>query len=319
MTTLRMPFIAAAALLASATGAAAQAYPTQPVKIVVPFSAGSATDLLARIVADKLPERWNQQQVIVENRPGVAGTAGVATSAADGHTLMVTSNGHTITPLLNRNLPFDPVKSFAGITQLATVPLVLIVPTALPAKTLKEFVELAKSQPGKFNYSSAGPASTTFIAGTLFKLSAKIDVQHVPYRGAPEAVTAVVRGDAQMYFTPANVGVDLIQSGQVRALAVATPKRLPNLPDVPTFAEAGMPELTYDSWFGLMAPAGTPKPVIEKINRDVVAILQVPDTQARLEKTGVTPMSTTVEKFDAMIKADTATYAEKLKDAITPN
>src|SRR6266508_4590529 len=238
MKMLRTFGFAVTALLAGNSALYAQAaFPSQPVKIVVPFSPGSATDLLARIIADKLPERWNQQ-VIVENRPGISGTNSVANSPADGHTLMVTSNGHTIAQLLNKNLPFDPVKSFSGVTQLATVPLVLIIPASLPAKTLKEFIELAKSQPGKFNYSSAGPGSTTFIAGTLFKQAAKLDMQHVPYRGAPEAVTAVVRGDAQMYFTPSNVGVELVKAGQVRALAVATAKRLPNLPDVPTFAEA---------------------------------------------------------------------------------
>ena len=318
MNTLRLICVAVAALLATSSAGTAQTFPTQAVKIVVPFSAGSATDLLARIVADKLGEVW-KQQVIVENRPGIAGTASVANSPADGHTLMVTSNGHTVTPLMNKNLPFDPVKSFSGVTQLATVPLVLIVPPTLPAKNVKEFIELAKSQPGKFNYSSAGPGSTTFIAGTLFKQTANLDMQHVPYRGAPEAVTAVVRGDAQMYFTPSNVGAELVESGQVRALATATDKRLPNLPNVPTFAEAGVPEFTYDSWFGLMVPAGTPRPVIDKINKDVVQILQMPDTQARLEKTGVTAVSTTPEKFDETIKADTARYAEKLKDAITAN
>ena len=310
---------AVTALVAANSALQAQtAFPSQPVKIIVPFSPGSATDLLARIVADKLPERWNQQ-VIVENRPGLAGTSSVASSPADGHTLMVTSNGHTIAQLLNKNLPFDPVKSFSGVTQLASVPLVLIVPPALPVKTLKEFIELAKSQPGKFNYSSAGPSSTTGIAGTLFKQAAKLDMQHVPYRGAPEAVTAVVRGDAQMYFTPSNVGVELVQAGQVRALATVTAKRLPNLPDVPTFAEAGMPDFSYDSWFGLMVPAGTPRPVVEKINRDVVAILQMPDTQERLEKTGATAVYNSAEKFDEIIKADTARYTEALKDLITPN
>jgi tripartite-type tricarboxylate transporter receptor subunit TctC len=316
MTRFRTLCLGVAALFAASAHASAQNYPDQVVRIVVPFTAGSATDILARIVGEKLTERWGQQ-VVIDNRPGVAGTASVARSAPDGYTLMLTSNGHTVAALTNKNLPFDPIKDFSGITQVASVPLVLIVNPSLPAKSVKEFIDLAKTKPGTMNFASPGVTSTTFIAGALFKKNANIDIVHVPYKGAPESVTAVIRGDSHMYFTPSNVGAELMQAGQVRAIAVSTSKRLANLPDVPTVAEAGVPSFAYDSWFGLMMPANGPPAVVEKINRDVVQILQMPDVQDKLAKQGVVPMfNKTPAEFDAIIKQDTARYTEVLKDLI---
>ena len=316
MKRIRPLYLGFAALLAAGTYASAQDYPNQTVRIVVPFTPGSATDILARIVGDKLGERWGQQ-VIVDNRPGVAGTASVARSAPDGYTLMLTSNGHTVAGLTNKNLPFDPVKDFSGVTQVASVPLVLIVNPNLPAKSVKEFVDLAKAKPGTMNFASPGVTSTTFIAGALFKKNADIDIVHVPYKGAPESVTAVIRGDSHMYFTPSNVGADLIKGGQVRAIAVSTAKRLPTLPDVPTIVESGLPSFAYDSWFGLMIPANAPPAVVEKINRDTVAILQLPDVQEKLSRQGVVPVfNKTPAEFDAIIKQDAARFTEILKDAV---
>ena len=316
MTRFHTLCLGVAALFAASAHASAQNYPNQTVRIVVPFTAGSATDILARIVGEKLTERWGQQ-VVIDNRPGVAGTASAAKSAPDGYTLMLTSNGHTVAGLTNKNLPFDPVKDFSGITQVASVPLVLIVNPGLPAKNVKEFIDLAKAKPGTMNFASPGVTSTTFIAGALFKKNANIDIVHVPYKGAPESVTAVIRGDSHMYFTPSNVGAELIQAGQVRAIAVSTAKRLANLPDVPTVAEAGVPSFAYDSWFGLMMPANGPPAVVEKINRDVVQVLQMPDVRDKLAKQGVVPVfNKTPAEFDAIIKQDTARYTEVLKDLI---
>jgi tripartite-type tricarboxylate transporter receptor subunit TctC len=316
MTRLRTLCLGIAALLAASSCAFAQPYPNQAVRIVVPFTPGSAADILARIVGDKLAERWSQQ-VVIDNRPGVAGTASVARSAPDGYTLMLTSNGHTVAALTNKNLPFDPVKDFSGITQVASVPLVMIVNPNLPVKSVQEFIDLAKAKPGTMNFASPGVTSTTFIAGALFKKNANIDLVHVPYKGAPESVTAVIRGDSHMYFTPSNVGADLVQSGQVRAIAVSTAKRLPTLPDVPTIAEAGLPSFAYDSWFGLMMPANGPPAVVEKINRDTVQILQMPDVQEKLSRQGVLPVfNKTPAEFDAIIKQDTARFTEALKDAV---
>ncbi len=316
MKLLRVLGLGIAASLAGIGSVAAQNYPNQAVRIIVPFTPGSSADILARIIGEKLAERWSQQ-VVIENRPGVAGTASVAKSAPDGYTLMLTSNGHTVAALTNKNLPFDPVKDFSGITQVASVPLVLIVNPSLPAKTVKEFIDLAKAKPGTMNFASPGVTSTTFIAGALFKKSAGIDLVHVPYKGAPESVTAVIRGDSHMYFTPSNVGADLVQSGQVRAIAVSTAKRLPTLPNVPTVAESGLPSFAYDSWFGMMMPAGAPPAVLEKVNRDTVQVLQMPDVQDKLSKQGVLVVfNKTPAEFDAIIKSDTARFTEVLKDAI---
>ena len=187
------------AVLLAASRALAQtpenaSYPSQTVRLVVPFSAGSVTDLLARSIGDKLSERWGQQ-VIVENRPGIPGTASVAKAAADGHTFMLTSNGHTVAAVLNKNLPFDPIRDFCGVTQVASVPLVLIAPPELPVKTLKELVALAKDKPGTLNFASSGLASTAYISGELFKQTARINIVHVPYKGAPESLTGIMRSE----------------------------------------------------------------------------------------------------------------------------
>ena len=311
MLTFRWALLGAAALTLTSFGASAQApYPNQVVRIVVPFSAGSATDLLARAVGDKLSEKW-KQQVVIENRPGLAGTTSAAKSEADGYTLMLTSNGHTVTGALNKNLQFDPVKDFTGITQIATVPLVLIINPDIPAKSLKEFIDLAKSKPGVMNFASPGLGSTTFIAGALFRQMANLDLVHVPYKGAPESNMSVVRGDSHMYFTPASTALELMQSGKVRALAVATAERVPSMPDVPTMAESGLTNFSYDSWFGLLAPAGTPAAIIDKINKDTIEALKDPALQDRMAKQGgVLVIHSSPAKFNEIIKSDTARYGK---------
>lgn len=308
MTMMLRTLCLAAAFVAAAAGVHAQNYPNQVVRVVVPFSAGSATDTLARALAEKLSEKWGQQ-VVVENRPGLAGTTAAAKSAADGYTLLLTSNGHTVAGVINKNLQFDPVKDFAGITQVATVPLVLIINPDVPAKNLKEFIDYAKTKPGQLNFASPGLGSTTFIVGALFRDAAKLDLVHVPYKGAPESVTSVIRGDSHMYFNPANVSIELMESGKVRAIAVATAKRIPTMPNVPTLDEAGLKGFSYDSWFGLMAPAGTPQPIVEKINKDTIAVLQDKALQERLAKQGgITVVTNSPAEFDKIIKSDTDRY-----------
>jgi tripartite-type tricarboxylate transporter receptor subunit TctC len=306
---------AAAAVVAVglAVPASAQSWPTQRVTVVVPFGAGSVTDILARIFADEMGKRWGQQ-VIVENRPGLAGTVAVAKSAADGYTLMVTSNGHTVAGLVTKDAVFDPVKDFAGITRLGSAPLFLIAYPGTPVKTVNDVIELAKKEPGKLNFSSPGLASTTFIAGALFRKAAGVNIVHVPYRSAPDAVTAVLRGDAQLYFAPVNLARDQAEAGKVTAIAAATAQRMPELPNVPTFTEAGVP-FVYDSWFGLIAPAGVPRPIIDKISKDWADVLKTPDMQAKIKGQFLVGVTDTPEAMDKIIKDETANLTQVFKEA----
>jgi tripartite-type tricarboxylate transporter receptor subunit TctC len=287
-------------------------YPSQVVRIVVPVSPGSIADNFARLIAEKLTDLW-KQQVIVENRPGLPGVTSVAKSAADGYTLLLHSNGHTVAGAINKNLQFDPVKDFAGIALIATVPLVMIVPPASPAKSVNDFIALAKEKPGQLNVANAGVSTTSFLSAEVFRQSAKIAVVHVPYRGGPEAVTAVVRGDAHMYFAPIPSAQELHTVGKVVVLAVNSPARIPQMPDVPTVAEVGPADFRYESWFGLLAPAGTPPPIVAKVSRDVARVL--PDLRGRMEKQGALPVTGTPEQFDAIIRNDTERNGKLLRDA----
>ena len=302
-----------AAAVAALSPASAQNWPTQRVTIVVPFGAGSVTDILARIFAEEMGKRWNQQ-VVVENRPGLAGTAAAAKAAPDGYTLVLTSNGHTVAGLVTKEPPFDPVRDFAGISRIGSAPLFLITNPDSPAKNLKEIIELAKKQPGKLNFSSPGLASTTFIAGAQFRRVAKIDIVHVPFKSAPDAVTAIMRGDAQLYFAPVNLARDQSRAGKVRAIAAATAKRLAEMPETPTFTEAGLP-FVYDSWFGLIAQAAVPKPILEKISKDWAEALKTPAMKDRLEKQFLIGQSDTPAQMDKIIRDETAQLTETFKAA----
>jgi tripartite-type tricarboxylate transporter receptor subunit TctC len=287
------------------------------VRIVVPFSAGSITDGLARILADKLSEMW-KQQVIVENRPGIPGTTAVAKAAPDGYTLMLTSNGHTIAGAINKAIQFDPVKDFAGISRVAAVPLVAIVPPDFPGNTVKDFIDRAKEKPGQLNFSSAGVASTSYLSAEILKQEAKLNIQHVPFKGAPEAVTAVIRNDVQMYMAPIPTTQELGSNGKVKAIGINSAKRVPQLPNVPTIAET-LPNYKYDSWFAVFAPAGTPKPILTKVSEDIAKVLEMPDVKEKLLAQGSIPSPSTPAELDAINKSDVERYGQILRDAgITP-
>jgi tripartite-type tricarboxylate transporter receptor subunit TctC len=310
----------AAGLLLSASAAFAQStpYPNQTVRIINPFTAGSVSDILGRALAEKLGTLWGQT-VIVENKPGISGTISVAKAAPDGYTLISTSNGHTIVGALNKNLGIDPIKDFAGVTQIASVPLVLVVAPTVPAKDVKELVALAKAKPGTLNFTSAGLASSNYLAGEILKQTAKIDIAHVPFRGTPEQFTSLIRGDSQLSMAFMGNALPFIQSGQIKALGIATPKRVSQLPDVPTMAEAGMPDYKYDSWFAIMAPAGTPAPIIKKISEDIASILKTPEMQARWQTLGAIPITSTPAELDAIIRSDAERYGKTLQAAgVTP-
>jgi tripartite-type tricarboxylate transporter receptor subunit TctC len=239
----------------------------------------------------------------------------VAKATPDGYTLMLTSNGHTVIGSLNKNLSFDPIKDFVGVSQVATTPVILVAPPESATKSVKDLIDAAKAKPGALNYGSAGLGSTTGIAAELLKQTTGTDIVHVPFRGLPESQTAVIRGDVAMAFTFFNVGGDLVQSGKMRGLAVTGGKRLAGLPDVPTFKEAGVPEFQYDAWFGILAPAGTPKAIVDKVSQEIAQVLAAADVKKRFEPQGVELVSSAPDKFDAVIKSDAERYGKLVKPA----
>lgn len=301
----------ALALAAAQPAVAQQKYPTKPIRMLVPFSAGSQTDILARWIGEKMGDSWGQN-VIVDNRPSAGGTIAseyVLGANPDGHTLMMVSTGHAGNATLYSKLSYDTVKDFAGISQVASVPNILVVAPALGAKSIKELIALAKSKPAQFNFSSAGIGSGTQINGEMFKLAAGISATHIAYKGAPEALNNVIGGSVQFCFSPVLVAAGQIRAGRVLALAVSTAARSPMFPDVPTVAEAGVPGFDYDQWYGLLASAKTPRPLINLVNKEVVRILNLPDIKERMLSQGATPKPTTPEQFDAFIRAEVKKFA----------
>jgi tripartite-type tricarboxylate transporter receptor subunit TctC len=295
----------------------AQEYPTKPIRIIVPFGAGSATDALARTIGPKMTEMWGQQ-VIVENRPGagsVVGTSVAAKAPADGYTLLVVSASHAINATLYAKLPFDPVKDFAGITPLALIPNILIVHPSLPAKNVKELVAMAKAKPDTFNYTSAGIGSNSHINGELFRSTAGVKIVHVPFKGFAEAITEIVAGRLEMTFAPAILASPHIKAGKVRALAVSSSKRSSAFPQLPTMVEAGVPGCEFDGWFGLLTNAGTPKPVIDRLNAAVLKILRDPAVAAQLRNQGADPMPMTPEEYDKYIRSEVVKLGKVVRES----
>jgi tripartite-type tricarboxylate transporter receptor subunit TctC len=294
-----------------AQGAAGN-YPNQVVRIVAAISPGSAADVLARAAAEKLTLKWGQQ-VIVENRPGVAGVASVANAASDGYTFLVTANGFLVLGETNPNLSFSPLKNFTGVAGLASLPFILVANPDHKNETLADLIAAAKAKPGALNYASAGFGSTAYLAAVLFTQVADVKMQHVPYRGGPEAVTSVVRGDSQFYFATPFASRELISDGKLRALAVTWPTRTEVAPGVPTFAEAGLPAFDYDAWFGLFAPAGVPQPIVDKVSSDVVEAFADPELAKRLAAQGLIVSTKPAAEFNALIKSDAERFINLLR------
>ena len=289
-----------------ATAAWGQAYPTKPVRVVVPFTAGSATDILARTVGQKLSEQWGQP-VVIDNRPGAGGTIGaaiVAKSPGDGYTLLVHSAAHAYNPAIYANLTYDTVKDFVEIVPLAGQPNVLVVAPSTGIKTVADLVRAAKEKPGALNFASAGNGSGTHINGEKFKLAAGIDVVHVPYKGTPEALTDTMAGRVTYFFSPISAALPQVREGKLTALAVSTAKRSSVLPDVPTIAESGLPGFDYNLWVGVFAPAGTRIDLVEKINRDVLGALASPEVKDRLAALGADAMPMAPPEFRKFVQEE---------------
>jgi tripartite-type tricarboxylate transporter receptor subunit TctC len=304
----------AAAMIAG--GAAAQQYPTKVITLVVPFPAGGTTDILARPLAQKLSESLGQQ-VIVDNRPGAGGTVGasvVAKAAPDGHTLLMGAVHHTIATSLYKKLPYNFQKDFAPVTVAAFVPNILVVHPSVPAKNVKELLDLAKKQPGKLAYGSAGPGTTHHIAGEMFKVLGKVDIVHIPYKGGAPMMTDLVGGQVQMAFDTSASALAQVKSGKIRPLAVTTAKPTPILPDLPTIAET-LPGYELTTWYGVLAPAATPKEVVSKLHREIVKALNSPDMKKRYEEQAALPGGISPEDFSKLIAADTAKYAKVVKES----
>jgi len=305
------------AVLLLFAGSASAQYPNRPIKMIVPFPPAGATDIVGRIVAAKLQERLGQP-VVVENRPGAGGSLGsdvAAKSAPDGYTiLMATSSTHSIGPVLQK-LPYDPIKDFAPITHVANVPNVLVVSPKLPVNNLSDLIKLARSQPGKLNYASAGIGSITQLNLEKLKLIAKLDIVHVPYKGTQLSIPDLASGNVAMLFDSLASALPNIKSGNVRPIVLNAPTRSALLPEIPTLAEAGMPEFDLYTWFGMFAPAGTPAEMVARLQREVVAGLKSPDVLERFAAVGAEPVGSTPAEFVERIRSDAASWAEVIRTA----
>jgi len=305
-----MKRLIAACLAAVACAAFAQAsfaqFPSKPIRIIVPFTPGSATDTMARPVADKLSSALGQP-VVVENRPGAGGTIGIAAlakSPADGYTLAVVSTGHVVNPVLYANLTYDTLKDVSGVAPLAGQPCVLVVSQQLGVKTVKDLVAMGKSKPGQLNYATAGVGSAAHICAEKFRMATGIEAVHVPLKGSPESLTETIGGRTHYTWTPLSTAVGQIKDGRLLALAVSTAKRSPQFPEIPTIAEAGFPKAEFNFWVGMLAPAGTPREVLARLNAEVQKALSAPDMKERLANLGNEPMFMSPSEFDAFLKEE---------------
>jgi tripartite-type tricarboxylate transporter receptor subunit TctC len=300
-----------------AGSAAAQTYPDKPIKVVNGFAPGGGTDLLLRTLLPKLGEILGQQ-LIIDYRPGAGANLAmdlVAKAAPDGYTLLMGSPGLAINPSLYRDLPFDPLKDFAPISLIGTVPNVLLVNPALPVTSVAELVALARKEPGKLNFASPGAGSSLHLAAELFKALEKIDIVHVPYKGGGQAMTDVLGGKPEMMFQVLGVALPYIESGKLRALAVTSAERAAVLPNVPTMMEAGVKGYDAVTWNGLLAPAATPRPIIDKLHAAIVKALQDPSVQEGYRKIGQVPAFDTPAEFQALIRDEAAKWSRVIKDA----
>jgi tripartite-type tricarboxylate transporter receptor subunit TctC len=309
----RTACVLAGALVATLP-AVAQDYPKRPIELVVPFVAGGTTDNIARLMAQRFSESWGQT-VVVNNRAGggsTIGTNAVAKAPPDGHTLLVTTIGFAINAGLQK-LPYDPIGDFTPVTELASLPLVLVVHASVPATNLQEFIALAKSKPGGWDYASSGTGTSPHLAAEMFKSMAGIELVHVPFKGNAEAMNSLMGGHVKIYFALVPAVLQHIKTGALRAIAVTTEERLPYLPDVPTIAELGFPGYEISSWQAVFAPAGTPKDVVGKINGELVRMLNVPEIRRRISQEGADPVGSTPDAFATRVKNEITKWTKVIK------
>jgi len=296
--------------------AAAQAYPDKPIRVIVPVPAGGTPDVVARMVAPGLSTLLGQQ-LVIDNRGGAGGLIGAelaARAVPDGYTVFFSSPGSlTILPHLQKQVAYDTLKDFAPISLVSIGPFLLITHPSVPARTVKELIALARAEPGKLNYASAGNGAANHLAMELFKSMAGVNITHVPYKGAPQAVTDLIGGSVNLMFNSIPPVLQHIKTGRLRLLAVASAKRSPQLPDVPTVSEAGVPGYEAITWFGLLAPAKTPKPIIARLNDVMVKVVHAPDLKSQLEIQGYDPVGSSPEEFAAFIRAESEKYAKVVK------
>ena len=301
--------------------AGAQNYPSRPVKIIVPFTPGSATDVMARIVGERLNAAWGQP-VVVENRPGAGGTIGIRDTAraeADGYTLAVVSSGHAVNHVLYKDLGYDSLKDLSAVAMLGSLPSVLIVPPSLGVNSVKELVAMLKAKPGQLNYATAGVGSGAHVNVEKFNVAAGVKALHVPLKGTPPILTETMAGRIQYAFVPAVSSMGLVKEGKVKPLAVSTGKRVAALPDVPTLGEAGFPEGESTFWLALLAPAKTPPALVGQINAEVLRALQSTDVKERLAKLGTEPMAMSPAESDAFIRREHDDLGKVMREAgLTP-
>ena len=316
MTTL-IRSLAVLASLIIADAALAQSYPTKPIRLVVPFTAGGPSDVIARILAQKLSENWGQQ-IVAENIPGAGGNTAIAMVAkapADGYTIMVVSTGFLVNPSMYARVPYDPIKDFAPITLVASSPNVVFTNPAVPARTLKELIDVIKTNPGRYSFSQPGTGSTPHLAGELFKLKYAPDLVMVPFPGAAPAVTSTLGGHTPIGFTALPPAINNIKEGKLRGLALLATRRSPLLPDLPTNAEAGVPGLESDTLTGILAPAGTPGELVDMWRNAIAKMVAEPDVKARLEALGFASVANTPQEFGERIRTEVAHWGQVVRDA----
>jgi tripartite-type tricarboxylate transporter receptor subunit TctC len=291
--------------------------PSKPIHLILPFPPGGGTDILGRVIAERLTTQLGQP-VVIENRGGAGGNVGAeaaAHSAPDGYTLVLVAPSLAISPSLYSKLNYDPVKDFAPITLVGTVPNVMVTNMSVPAKTLAEFIALAKSRPEGMNFGSGGNGTSNHLAGELFNLEAGVKLVHVPYKGVNLAMNDVMAGQVQLVVIGIPAALPFIKAGRLRALAVVAPKRLAAIPEVPTAAEAGLPNYEVTTWYGVLAPAGTPKPIIARLNAEIVRVMHAPDLQERFAATGTEPRTSTPEEFADFIRQEMAKWGKVVRAA----